>query len=660
MNSTQQGAQLMTGTTPATTTASMTGASSLAPRSRKGRGRKNRVKYTPEQRQQLRTERVEKATTAVLDVFKSGRVPEALAVLCLAGDRPSAKWSVRNQMIAYKIGAHPDARGIQQWREIGRKVKKGERAIYILRPRIHKVEERPIDDPTAEPQEVSKVVGFVPVPVFALTQTEGPNLPEHRAMLNDLPLIELAAEWGIEVLTYPGQGVSWRGSMHSSSDGPKQITLGTASRQTWLHELIHAVESKTGRLEGTLLDKEIVAELGAITLLHVIGYSVEADVGKTYSYIKHHVQEENPKATDAEILAACGKVLDRVYAAVNYVIEAAQALELVNDEFKVSEPNQGIPATSSVPVGTEELGQMSLFDERRNPVPERHPDQPVRPASVLVEPPPMPEPTKLQVDLADRADSKALRLAAQAQEAWQQGHDLVKDVPMGQPFRPGPAGRPLRRRFEQARRLSDKSAQLQQQADAAAWSARGAGRAVLGRDAEAVETLEAQLAHYEAKRSNMKAVNKAYRSGGWDAVGALMQNDVMVRALQREMLTMAKERPYTWELQNLGANIRRLRARIEELVRKAEEGDKEIPFPGGIYQEDAAEDRIRLTFDDRLPKEDYRRVRAEGFRFSRANDAFQRHLNPAGRYAASKVLEMLGYSVVMEDHRIQGIARREA
>ena len=65
----------------------------------------------------------------------------------------------------------------RQWdKEHGRRVKKGERAIWILAPRTRRVE-----DEAADGSMTSRtiVTGFTAVPVFNITQTEGPDGPGH-------------------------------------------------------------------------------------------------------------------------------------------------------------------------------------------------------------------------------------------------------------------------------------------------------------------------------------------------------------------------------------------------------------------------------------------------------------------------------------------------
>jgi len=62
--------------------------------------------------------------------------------------------------------------GFNAWRKMNRFVRKGEKAIWILAPMVHK-------NADAEAGESDRVIrGFKPVPVFDVAQTDGQELPE--------------------------------------------------------------------------------------------------------------------------------------------------------------------------------------------------------------------------------------------------------------------------------------------------------------------------------------------------------------------------------------------------------------------------------------------------------------------------------------------------
>jgi hypothetical protein len=118
----------------------------------------------------------ESAATRILEAFQSGNVPKALAPIFVRrkDDVPCGAWSWSNQLLTAPAG-HSDARGYRQWQQVGRHVKKGEKAFHILVPLVGK---KVVEDPeTGEPEERTYIRGFSSAPVFGLDQTEGEPLP---------------------------------------------------------------------------------------------------------------------------------------------------------------------------------------------------------------------------------------------------------------------------------------------------------------------------------------------------------------------------------------------------------------------------------------------------------------------------------------------------
>jgi len=128
--------------------------------------------------------------------------------------------------------------GYHRWRDLGRSVKRGAKAIWILAPsRYHKT----VTTDGGDTEEVEALY-FRPVPVFADVDTEGdgaipnfrPDLPEAGALLPALH--KVAASWGVLVLRVPCEGNGW-------SDGTRvnvnpNLPEGIAA-QTLIHELSH-------------------------------------------------------------------------------------------------------------------------------------------------------------------------------------------------------------------------------------------------------------------------------------------------------------------------------------------------------------------------------------------------------------------------------------
>jgi hypothetical protein len=122
-------------------------------------------------------------SSAVEQIAQSGQIEQWLDAMATDGLR---RWSANNRLLALlqlqeRARQRPELlddvhmMSFRQWdKEHGRRVIKGERAIWILAPRTRRIEEE-----AADGSKTSRtiVTGFTAVPVFNITQTEGPDLP---------------------------------------------------------------------------------------------------------------------------------------------------------------------------------------------------------------------------------------------------------------------------------------------------------------------------------------------------------------------------------------------------------------------------------------------------------------------------------------------------
>jgi hypothetical protein len=266
---------------------------------------------------------VQQVAEEIVRAFRDGTVPKALAQVFIHFriDCPAQKWSFRNRFIAALHG-HPDARGFRQWQEIGRQVRKGERAFRILAPCVCKAKEDDPDNGISEGDPVLR--GFRPVAVFGYGQTEGDPIPEYEEadeFLEALPLIEVAHTWDIQVLTFTA-GAS--GKLGFFSESSNRIGVGVYNASTWCHELIHAADARRGSISprpGQQLDNEVVAELGGAVLLECLGQTVDSDRGGAFQYIERYAEKH--KRT---VLDVCSELLDRTCACVALILETAEEL----------------------------------------------------------------------------------------------------------------------------------------------------------------------------------------------------------------------------------------------------------------------------------------------------------------------------------------------
>lgn len=288
----------------------------------------------------------------LIDAFKTGRVPGALSKILIHRDhpeRPCDSWSVSNRFLIALLG-HTDARGFRQWQKVGRSVRKGETACYILVPITVRAKKKK-DEPDAEESDAEAkrptIVGFKAAPVFGYAQTEGDPLPgeeEEAAFFDALPLVDVARAWGIKLHTLdidrsaPGElgtFAYWLDATGSERLTPESITLSAENLSVWAHELVHAADAKLGTITPKVeqqLDNEIVAQLGASTLLECIGRPIDSDPGGTWRYIRRYAEEHerNP-------ISLCTELLERTVACVEAILAAADALGAGPADFCAAE-----------------------------------------------------------------------------------------------------------------------------------------------------------------------------------------------------------------------------------------------------------------------------------------------------------------------------------
>lgn len=171
-------------------------------------------------------------------------------------------------------------------------------------------------------------------------------------------------------------------------------------------------------------------------------------------------------------------------------------------------------------------------------------------------------------------------------------------------------------------------------------------KTIYSNDALAVEKLQDKLTDLEERHAKMKAQNAYYRKHG------TMKGYEGISDEEAEKRDAAIQAAYSWErqpypsyyLSNSNAEIKRIKARIEEINKLKAEAEKptEEKYPqvdGVQVVENAEAMRIQLIFDGK-PSEDVRAVlKSRGFRWSPSFGAWQRQLTANGKDATRKALE---------------------
>ncbi len=219
----------------------------------------------------------------------------------------------------------------------------------------------------------------------------------------------------------------------------------------------------------------------------------------------------------------------------------------------------------------------------------------------------------------ERYEAKAAQAVSASNGATERSRAATAGIPFGQPIL---VGHHSEKHHRAAIKRSDnamrKALDEQEKAEHYAQKAASVGKGgISSDDPDVVVKLKEKLAKLEERREAYKAHNRKARKEGTETLPSYV-------------------------LTNLGANIRRIKQRIESLKASASEpGRGPVVGKGYRIEEDKDDNRIRFYFDERPDRETCKKMKQAGFRFSRYHTAWQRHLNNAGRYAAERMAKEL-------------------
>lgn len=163
-------------------------------------------------------------------------------------------------------------------------------------------------------------------------------------------------------------------------------------------------------------------------------------------------------------------------------------------------------------------------------------------------------------------------------------------------------------------------------------------------DQDAIERLEEKLVSLKETQERMKVANKAIRlkdaEKGDEELKILGYSDEQIQEL-RTPDYMGRVGFPAYALQNNNANIHRVEERLKSLKAVKEKGIKETEFELFKVVENVEAMRLQIIFDEK-PEADVRAVlKKNGFKWAPSQGAWQRMLNPAGKYALNRVKEEL-------------------
>jgi len=175
-------------------------------------------------------------------------------------------------------------------------------------------------------EESTRLIGFITIPVFRFEDTAGEALDYEALKVPDVPLLGVAAQWGITVKAVP-ENARYLGQFSPAQWGAGEIRLATPEEKVFFHELSHAAHERVLRARGDTMKggqdwrQEIVAELSAAVLCRLCGKSDKDTSGNSYRYIESYALRRSK-----DVMKAIASVIGDVGKGVNRNVEAADIM----------------------------------------------------------------------------------------------------------------------------------------------------------------------------------------------------------------------------------------------------------------------------------------------------------------------------------------------
>ena len=141
--------------------------------------------------------------------------------------------------------------------------------------------------------------------------------------------------------------------------------------------------------------------------------------------------------------------------------------------------------------------------------------------------------------------------------------------------------------------------------------------------------------YYEEKARNAENNNAIYN----DDPEAISKLKDKLERLENERNSIKAREHSTWELTNIGANIRETKLRIKRLEEQEQLVFPDTEFKGGKVIHNKEINRIQIIFDD-IPNENIRsELKHNGFHWSRSEGAWQRQFNQRTIYVTNSLIK---------------------
>lgn len=213
----------------------------------------------------------------------------------------------------------------------------------------------------------------------------------------------------------------------------------------------------------------------------------------------------------------------------------------------------------------------------------------------------------------------AAKAEARSDAHYNTGHRMLDAIPMGQPILIGHHSEKRDRAYRERAgnhmsKFVAERALAKHHEDKAEGLAAQLDKAIYSDDSDAVEAIEARIAENEAKREQMKTINKLYRKGDAAGLAALgIDLETLKNKLAEAGGYWGKAPHLPYEMSNLGGRITADRKRLEYVKQQQARSAKAEASENGVTLEQCQGGYVRVTFAEKPAREILEALRGAGF-----------------------------------------------
>jgi len=243
----------------------------------------------------------------------------------------------------------------------------------------------------------------------------------------------------------------------------------------------------------------------------------------------------------------------------------------------------------------------------------------------------------------ERLEDRATAARTESNAAYERAHSMADVIPFGQPILVGhhseKSDRSYRGRidnqYKKSFELSNKADYLEARAEAMKKN-----KAIFSDDPDAAEKLADKIARLEARQDLMVKVNKLVRKNDREALVDLGYSETAINNLFTPDFCGRVGYP-DYSIKNNGANIRRLKSRVETIEIKQSQNSSEKVISGVRVFDNVDDNRLQLFFPGKPSEQVRQSLKSRGFRWSPTNGCWQAFRGNRATYNAEQILSAL-------------------